>query len=745
MPSRHYPLITAACLAAISMTHAQVTAPSQFWTKAKKTLKLSELRMPAVQQHPRLDDPVLASPNFLPLCGNGRIDTKADYATFYKETKYPPLNVTLQQLFSGWNLSGIPNSGQTFGVTLAADEECDDGNRLDFDGCSADCMHMDLWTSACGLMLNHDKELIMEDIMYDPVRECMVLSASDGLYALKVGLGDSFISMILLANKTLPMVKIYRQSNSIILYSSEQQSLWQLKDNGNSITLLRSFPELENMGLFYPPLDSFQWDDGSIVVRDSKKMLYLENITSSKPRICNFGTQIHKCIHVQNNGKNKVFHCDFTEVEIGPGKCLTAYMPSMPSFQQSSNIWYELFQLVSSFTATINTAQKYAYGDATGNFDNANEPSIFNIQPISIEAYHPMGGFMELTIADPRKLQSEITDIIPYYIGEPSLLQALLSGTKADNTVCSTDSCVFDNTPGYDITLQNPSQNLNSVSMKTWNDILQEIIDAEANTFPKLNNLADVHADPQRYMNIVASFIRKYEDLMMPTAVVKTVKHPITKNIWALGRGEHQLIEISTSGVQLRRPDGLCVPSGVALCPKCQWAPSGQPCRPCSQSDKKSWSWNAVCNACPSSGSSRRLLSDGSSTVNITFVVKGNLEFIKSKWPEAVYDPATDLITVNVVTSDSIASMRYIKSQLLYTPQIRVITPPYVAVDVGTVASTTTTSKSTPDNTAVIVLAVVLPSLLIVGIVSIYSYRNTNGQKLAAHYRPVHPVYYLKR
>ena len=147
------------------------------------------------------------------------------------------------------------------------------------------------------------------------------------------------------------------------------------------------------MWRMFPRWDSFHRDDGSIVVRDSTKMMYQENLTSSNPQICNFGKQITKCVHVQNQGKNKEFHCDFTNVVIRPETC---EIDTVPSFQSSGNIWYDLFQTASTFTATINTAHKYAYGDSFGNSDNADSPLISNTQPISIEAYHPLGGFIEL-------------------------------------------------------------------------------------------------------------------------------------------------------------------------------------------------------------------------------------------------------------------------------------------------------------------------------------------------------------
>ena len=88
---------------------------------------------------------MLDNANFLPLCGNGRIDKKADYEAYYRT--HPPLTLTQQELLP--NRFDLTNPTTLHNITILADEECDDGNRLDLDGCSADCMHVDLWTSAC--------------------------------------------------------------------------------------------------------------------------------------------------------------------------------------------------------------------------------------------------------------------------------------------------------------------------------------------------------------------------------------------------------------------------------------------------------------------------------------------------------------------------------------------------------------------------------------------------------------------
>jgi cysteine-rich repeat protein len=69
-----------------------------------------------------------------PLCGNGRLDTLVDY-----------------EAYSGWNA--------TVEYRLKVNEVCDDGNRLDGDGCAADCASLDGFTSPCPLALAVDEPL----------------------------------------------------------------------------------------------------------------------------------------------------------------------------------------------------------------------------------------------------------------------------------------------------------------------------------------------------------------------------------------------------------------------------------------------------------------------------------------------------------------------------------------------------------------------------------------------------------
>ena len=89
---------------------------------------------PVVPNHrDRFKTPLRA--DLAPLCGNGRLDTLVDY-----------------EAYNGWNA--------TVEYRLKVNEVCDDGNRLDGDGCSADCASLDAFTPPCALALNVNEEAL---------------------------------------------------------------------------------------------------------------------------------------------------------------------------------------------------------------------------------------------------------------------------------------------------------------------------------------------------------------------------------------------------------------------------------------------------------------------------------------------------------------------------------------------------------------------------------------------------------
>jgi len=89
----------------------------------------------------RFNDPLPADNIIAPLCGNGVLDNfLMDY----------PGNSNNSKIKEQWN-AGI----------IFVGEICDDGNRLDGDGCAADCASMDALTSPCPLAIDTGGEEII--------------------------------------------------------------------------------------------------------------------------------------------------------------------------------------------------------------------------------------------------------------------------------------------------------------------------------------------------------------------------------------------------------------------------------------------------------------------------------------------------------------------------------------------------------------------------------------------------------
>ena len=655
--------------------------PSEFWIKAEKTLLLSDLRTQSQWLKPTVNDSVIASPRFLPLCGNGRIDTKDDYAAYYQDTKNLPLRLTRQQIL--FNNYGVTDPDIFHDVTVFEDEQCDDGNRVDFDGCSADCMYLDVWTSACELAVDNTL-LAYEDIVYDTERKSMVVSATTGIYALEQG--DTSLKAQLLAPKSFPVANMFRHGGSLILYSSKEQALWQLVDGQSEITLIRNIPQLAKWDPTYFAWNCKPTPAGSIIVRDNSNLLYLKT-PAAEPFVCPIGRMIDVCIFVTYNANTDVSRvkCESATVNlrvgvwvnIGAGVCEV----DVNSNVYSVSFWDDIFNLISlTLIMQIKTNQFIKVSpDIPGVF--------FMSKPLSYNYYLPLGGFIQGTGSSARKLGSpKLSRDIFYFSGDPSLINFILGDSRA----CGQERCVFDGLYGYD------ALNMHTVDFeekRSLNDILQQCILEEAAISPQLSDLNAIKTNSLRYSRLLTSFAAIYWNKARSLEALGMQEHPITHNIWAVRKD--RLIEVSKSGVILQRADGKCIPSGVALCPPCQWASNGQKCRPCSEVDRESLAWNKKCkDSC--SSSSRRLLLTAENVIR--FVLSGNFATVSRVWQGAVKGLNGD-ITVEISTPDAVAEMQRVQVSLLAMTDVQVLTRPYVVIPV-------VTSSSSEENTGVIVGAV---------------------------------------
>lgn len=718
-------LLITALLAVLNRCNTQNQSP--FWSRAQQNLRLGDMRVKEPRKPPVINNTILSSPKFMPLCGNGRIDTKADYIAYYQNASNRPLTLTKREIL--YMYRGLSDPETQYSVSFSLDEVCDDGNKVDFDGCSADCMHLDLWTSPCELAV--DLNLEYEDLIYDTARRSMVVSAKTGIYELDmVSATSTSLTARLIAPKTIQVTDIFRNSTSLILYSAEQQAFWQLVDGASTVTLLAEIQHLAKWNPSSVIRHCHQNPDGSVVIYDADKMVYLPTLTSTSYGFCSFGRAVSVCIFSQPQpNRASLFICGPIRVIIGPGICQVL---TTPAIENDGSIWRDVFNKISYETFTLQMSVLSTY--------SVSPPIVPSLSPeLSFEMYHPMGGFMEGAPGNARRLGDFTSNAgIFYYVGDNTLLDMAIPADFNENSkTCGSDRCIFDIDRGYDIFSQNPLKNSFG---KTWNDFLQEQISQEATVSPQLSNLASLKSDPQRYDRLLDSFASAFRSTVSPLVALAIQKHPVTLNTWALRKDK--LIEISKSGVQLKRADGKCIPSGVALCPYCFWAPNGQKCRPCSEKDASSWSWNMKCKTCAATAG-RRLLTEESNSY-ITFVLAGNTTRISSAWPSAVTDPTTSLTTVSISTSDTVSAMRSIQLQLLEMTDVQVITRPYVVIGIGSYPSGSQ-SQDSPDNMMIIILAAGIPCLAFIILISIYATYHWRTKHLSVPYQPLHPVYILRR
>lgn len=688
------------------------TGSCGFWDRAKNTLNLRQLRAAAsVDQGTAagsLDDPILNSRLFLPLCGNGRVDTAADYERYYASTGLAPLTLTKAQLLPGYAREALVSPDQRYNLTIFADETCDDGNRLDLDGCSADCMHMDLWTSGCEIAT--DTALVYEDITFDPVSGGLMASATDGVYVLYVNPGFTAMGVKRVAVKAFPASSIFWQwgGEGLVVYSSKQQGFWSVPGYGSqaaSLTLLRNLSDV------LKPWDDRAYvskEDGAVIVHDGTRLVYLANLAAA-PVVCTPGIALGNCVFVrrETDGSTLLTCGGDSRVLVSATVC---FAPSNRVASNSTNtLWNDALAHRLSETATMRVVP-YSMRITLS-------PNDVTIPPFQyVEAYHPMGALMQVPLFTPRKLNSTNQKSPGQVLGPRGLLDMLNNPLSE----CGNQTCAWDTRLGFDILSTNPFKG--TVDTVTWHDILQSAILREASpstdvTRKGFTDLDAMHRDDARYTQMLDGFTTMLQSITAPLRVRVFFTHPVTRSIWGVRGG--MLTEISATGVQLRRADGKCLPSGVQLCPACQWADSGETCKPCARGASTSWAWSTQCKSLACGFTGRRLLAAASPEQGeITFIITGSLSDARVLWPSATSDGRGSIV-VTLKTSAPVADMRAIRTQLQGDPRFSVTSNPtfVIRADPALPAPPATEGQSTPGPTSMEVFAWVSFGLLILTVV----------------------------
>ena len=511
--------------------------------------------------------------NVLPLCGNGKVDTIKDY-----EAAAGTLSM----------MNGAPR--------VWADEECDDGNRLDFDGCSADCMHMDLWVSGCELQLDQtipDMEAILS------LPGVMLVSAQGGLYALnpQPTFGDSAVRTTLLKTKDFPVTDMFLdRKGRVILYSaSPVQLLWAYSFETGALD------PLEDLSQRLRPWTSHGYQSAKenwIILHDEHKLL-LYNLT------LDLATDL--CTVQESLGSSWFYIGLFTSGTLLMGdtyenlRLLVSYQgaPACLIDRKSSvlagNIWLDAFQ--SFLPSFAFESREYSVV-----FPDGSNP--LPMQPAYLEIYCPIGLWAEYPIYSIRSwfLNHFNAVALSHYIGDVALFQA---GINASTIPCSQSSrCVFDLSPEYDPLQANYQVLLNT----SWQAVLQNVIN-NVTRGTGVTNFTALYANTSLYAQVLAGWSAA-QSRLASAGMKGFAENPLSKNLWVLRA--NSIFEIAKSGVLAQLPNGKCLPSGLALCAVCFWASSAEgqclPCSTASSSPLSLWAWSVQCQGCPVKTLRRRSL-----------------------------------------------------------------------------------------------------------------------------------------
>ena len=546
---------------------------------ASSDLLLSTLRS---STSPRVSASTQQQPlpaKFLPLCGNGRLDALEHYRALADK-------------------SSATFSLPTGSLTAHATEVCDDGNRLDNDGCSADCMQRDLWTSPCRLRIDgglRDAEAIL------PYTDESMLVSSGSAFTVVQSMprpGDRSLNKTLSFRKDYKVTSMFRTpSNTIVAYSSMTQILYLIDIERKTSTSMLDLSAFLQTGRSDP---AYRYASSAdvLVLRDSRTIVLISLATLTMRGKCTVGLNMDRAVYLDDpNGEDVLtIRAPTGMVQVRPivGGVRCDETSSTWGSDAVGDMWRDSFR---SMMDTVGDFRYPAYSMATFQADGNKTASTFRGQ----SAYLPVGLWVESSPSFLRELVNAPVKVSSAWVGHTALIDAYSSASP----VCSSSggSCALDVPPSYDLV-----KSTSWSATRTWQLRLQSFL-TEAIT--GVANFPALYANTVAYARLWAAWTADVSQNGMDRRLKDFAVHPRTGNLWVVS-GDGELYEISKSGVTLPVDDrtGRCMPSGVAMCESCMWAEAGGACKPCKEASTGSWAWSVQCKSCETSSagtSSRRI------------------------------------------------------------------------------------------------------------------------------------------
>ena len=594
----------------------------------------------------RYTDPLPASTNLLPLCGNGVVNTAADYNAHY-QAGGAPIDISARY-------------GPGMEATVDVTEVCDDGNRLDGDGCSADCMTLDAIVSVCSVR-SLDMPANMEKIVIDSVTGKAYAVTATEIYGIRVNLTVGAIVFDSLAQKPFPADAVSDMANGVMhLYEKRAAAVHRfhidpagaLMEGNISTVMLGTIDPTTETGYF------FTYNSEPYLMTKNHVDICIAQIYNPATRQCfNFGvalTPVTRTMGVRLFQNFLIVFMETVTATIGLDTFTSSIAPV--SRFLSGNIWGDMFtnSFQASMLATF-TNNDISIGLSS---DLTLKAQLMAAMGVEIHSYSPT--FVQRTTSGIRNIllptDTYAGDMMG--MGNPDVMRALVSGPN--NLACDSMShCVLDIPLGYDIFDSNGIIPL----APSYFDICADLA-SSANI--SLNQSASDLVNDPAYKDLMANIQDEIIRHMQPIYPKSLAMHPHTGGWWILRNDQIVYVSQRGSSVMVVPPgsrptqatQSQCLPVDVGVCGTCAWAEPGQPCQQCSAKDDSSTAWQIQCGAgsrC-SMGARRRLLT-ALDTVDVQCIIANcSLAEAASALPQATI-PQTDIrqliITISTNAPDT--------------------------------------------------------------------------------------------
>ena len=687
-------------------------------------------------------------PQFMPLCGNGRLDTRHNYETYYNP------GMDFNHIFKVPEtilLGDTGDASKRVGVKIFVDEVCDDGNRLDGDGCSADCLSRDKLDSACEIVVNWASPATYEAIAFlSPTfrdRTDPIVAVTGGIYRLTLtDINPWALTPFLLSEKSFPVSNMIIFKTQIYMYSASMKTAFSMSVYGGTSTMRAlcsmNIGATNEPGFFYHTSDILY-----LVVKDNMNILLwkFENETcTSDPAsffsqtplqpISMYFQDVNRPTCVTAMLQGETITAQTSAVDLCPG------IPSHHTFSTSIPLDISTKPWIQSLSYAFAPVQKGTYQGAYARVAFINSTS------------HEVPQYS----SDFSSLMAQVFIHSPFYIVQmfPGIRAKFFPAFGAnDNTIfignsmiytamkspdytCGAEPCAMDFPTTYNIISQNPNGPV-APSDVTFDTVLDTLFSTSGAA--SLADYANVNATLARFPTELAK-----HGYPPPTSSKKQiVTHPTTGSEWIIDGSK--LVEVSKRGASYELSKGKCIPATLGMCPPCHMYQPIGPCIPCETAAftsslldffqlggtrilTSSLEWRLQCEGCPITAGRRRMLT--TKLLTVSFVVSGsNTTELYSLFPHAeITNTTAGALQVHIQTPSPAATISAISIAANTRPHWKMDVQPrtvYTLTAAPTTQAPTTTNDTTNDTIPVWVWGVVggLLMLAVIIIALCYLYR----------------------